>query len=136
VAERPQIKALREPGDPLAKARLAGRYGAEALVRLYPIYRAFEQAAAAEPELREAWRDYQRRRRTDVRQLVQAMADAGELRSGLSVERATDTLWALIGWHPVALLVEELGWSRAQIARWLEDLLVTLITGPAPTAKR
>jgi AcrR family transcriptional regulator len=136
VAERSQIQPLLGPGDARAKAGLAARYGAEALVRLYPIYRAFEQATG-EPELREAWRDYQHRRRTDVHRIVQALSDDGSLRSGLDVETATDSLWALIGWHPIALLVEERGWTQAQISGWLEDVFLTLLTdGSAPPTVR
>lgn len=96
--------------------------------------RAFEHAAATDPALREAWRDYQRRRRADVRRLVRAVA--GGLRPGLSVERATDTLWALLGWHPVALLVEERGWGQTQLTRWLEETLMALLGPPRHDASR
>ena len=130
LAGRPPMRALLASSDPAAQARLAARLGAPMLLRLYPIYRAFEQAAAAEPTLREAWRAYQRRRRLDVKRVVRAVADAGGLRPGLSVERATDTLWALVGWHPVALLVEERGWGEAQLTRWLEDIFGALL-GPS-----
>jgi len=130
MADRPEMRALLAADDPEAQARLAAQLGAPTLLRLYPIYRAFEQAAATDSALHDAWRDYQRRRRSDVRRVVRAVADAGGLRPGLSVERATDTLWALIDWHPVALLVEERGWGQAQLVRWLEDILVTLL-GPA-----
>jgi AcrR family transcriptional regulator len=130
LADRPQIQALLAARDPQAQARLAARFAAPALLRLYPIYRAFEQAAPTQPELRHTWRDYQRRRRTDVHMFIRTVADAGGLRPGLSVERATDTLWALISWHPVALLVEERGWDQSQLTHWLEDIFVALL-GPA-----
>jgi AcrR family transcriptional regulator len=129
LADRPEMRALLAAPDPDAVVRRAARLGARMLLRLYPIYRAFEQAAGTEPALREAWRDYQRRRRTDTRNVVRALAGAGGLRPGLSVERATDTLWALVGWHPIALLVEERGWSEAQLTRWLEDVFVALVAG-------
>src|SRR5579859_7340409 len=130
VAQRPGMRALLAEPDARTQARLAGRLGAATLLRLYPVYRAFEQAAGAEPVLREAWREYQRRRRSDVRLLVKAVADAGNLRAGLTVEQATDTVWALLGWHPVALLVEERGWGTAKLTRWIEDLFVTLLCEP------
>ena len=133
LADRPEMRAILAAGDPQALARLAARLGARMLLRLYPIYRAFEQAAGTDPALREAWRDYQHRRRTDTRKVVRAVADLGGLRSGLSVERATDTLWALVGWHPVALLVEERGWGEAQLTRWLEDTFVALLGVTAAT---
>jgi AcrR family transcriptional regulator len=127
LLQRPEVRAMVAERDPAVQARLAGRIGAATLLRLYPIFRAFEQASAAEPELGEHWRTYQRRRRADTRVIVKAMADAGHLRAGLSVEAATDTLWALLSWNPIALLVEERGWSRARIARWIEELFVNLL---------
>jgi hypothetical protein len=33
----------------------------------------------------------------------------------------------LLSWNPIALLVEERGWSRARIARWIEELFVNLL---------
>jgi AcrR family transcriptional regulator len=136
VADRPEMRALLATRGPREQARLAARLGAPTLLRLYPIYRAFEHAAATDPALREAWRDYQRRRRADVRRLVRAVADAGGLRPGLSVERATDTLWALLGWHPVALLVEERGWGQTQLTRWLEETFMALLGPPRHDASR
>jgi AcrR family transcriptional regulator len=127
LLQRPPMQALLAEGDPAVQARRAGRIGADTLLRLYPLYRAFEQAAAAEPELTEHWRDYQRRRRADIRVIVKAIAGAGNLRAGLTVDGATDTLWALVTWNPIALLVEERGWSRARIARWIEELFVSLL---------
>ena len=118
VAERPAFRALRTADDPAKQIRLAARYGAAALIRLYPIYRAFEQATAAEPALKEHWRHYQRRRRTDLNQLAEAMH---------APEGAVDTVWALLTWHPVALLVEERGWTESQVAQWLADLLTKLL---------
>lgn len=135
VADRPQVRALVDADDPAEGFAQAARFGAETLVRLYPIYRAFEQAVAAEPALREPWRDYQQRRRSDLRPLVVALDRAGRLRRGLSVERAIDTVWALVTWHTVALLVEEGGWGRKELAPWLEDLLTTLLTEPGHSGR-
>jgi AcrR family transcriptional regulator len=115
VADRPAVREVLDAPDAATQAALAARFGAESLLRLYPIYRAFEQAAATDPALREHWRDYQRRRRADVRRVVQAVEAAGRLRPGLTVERATDTIWALVTWHAVALLVEERGYSRRRL---------------------
>lgn len=131
MADRPQVRALVDADDPARSFAEVARFGAETLLRLYPIYRAFEQAVAAEPALREPWRDYQHRRRSDMRQLVVALDTAGRLRPGLSIEQAIDTVWALVTWHPVALLVEEGGWGREELAPWLEDLLTTLLTRPS-----
>ncbi|WP_432824801.1 TetR family transcriptional regulator [Dactylosporangium sp. CA-092794] len=106
----------------------------EALLRRYPLLRAFEEAAAAEPVLREPWRRHERHRRAEVKRLVRAAAEAGRLRPGLTVGRATDTLWALVTWHAVALLVEQRGWSRAKLTAWLEQQVDAVLSGPAAPA--
>jgi hypothetical protein len=49
------------------------------------------------------------------------------LRPGLTRKRATETVWALLTWHPVARLVEECGWTQEHLIEWLEDLLSTLV---------
>src|SRR3954452_23686911 len=49
---------------------------AGALLRRYPVERAFEEAAQAEPVLREAWRRHERGRRAGLKALVRAAADA------------------------------------------------------------
>lgn len=130
LADRPEMREFFAARDPRAQARLMARLGAPTLLRLYPIYRAFEQAAATDPALHEAWREYQQRRRTDTERVVRAVADAGGLRPGLSVERATDTLWALVGWHAVALLVEERGWDQDRLTGWLEEVFASLLGLP------
>ena len=91
---------------------LGAAFGAPMLLRLYPLYRAFEQAAGVDPQIAERWREYQQRRREDVRRLVEAVEAVAPLRPGLHYDRATDSLWALMTWHPVALLVEERGVGR------------------------
>ena len=45
----------------------------------------------------------------------------------MDIDRATDTLWALIGWHPIALLVEQRGWTEEQIQSWIEDIFVAIL---------
>jgi TetR/AcrR family transcriptional regulator, regulator of autoinduction and epiphytic fitness len=52
------------------RIRLTAELGARSLLRLFPIYRAFEQAAATDPVVHERWREYQQRRRDDVQALV------------------------------------------------------------------
>jgi AcrR family transcriptional regulator len=133
LADRPDARALLQATDPREQVERAAALGAALLLRLYPLYRAFEQATAAEPELSNAWHDYQQRRRADVTRVVDAVRRTGGLRPGLTPEKAVDTVWALITWHPVALLVEERAWGAAELTEWLRDLLATLLLPPATT---
>jgi AcrR family transcriptional regulator len=127
LVERPELQALLSATTPSDMARLGAALGAPLLLRLYPLYRAFEQAAGTDPQVAVLWKAYQERRRQDVRTVVLAAEGVTSLRPGLDTERATDTLWALIGWHPVALLVEERGWTPEDIQSWIEDLLTVVL---------
>jgi AcrR family transcriptional regulator len=109
---------------------LGAAMGAPMLSRLYPLYRAFEQAASTDAQIAALWKEYQQRRRHDVLLVVRSVEKGSGLRPGLDTERATDVLWALIGWHPVALLVEERGWTSGQIQLWIEELLTLILLGP------
>lgn len=132
LADRPALQAVIDAGDAHRAARLGAALGAPMLIRLYPLYRAFEQAAGLDPQLADRWREYQERRRQDLRRVVQAVEAVAPLRPGLDIDRATDSLWALMTWHPVALLVEERGWDEAGIRRWIEDTVVAVLVGDPP----
>ncbi len=130
LLERPQAQAVLTAATARDAVTLGAAMGAPMLLRLYPLYRAFEQAAATDAQIAALWKEYQRRRRHEVLLVVRSVKKESGLRPGLDTERATDVLWALIGWHPVALLVEERGWTSGQIQLWIEELLTLILLGP------
>jgi AcrR family transcriptional regulator len=90
-----------------------------------PMIWAFADAAAGDPEIAQAWAEYEQRRRTDVRALVGALEPW--LRSDLDVERATDIYWAFFSDAPARSLIRGLGWTVEQIADLLTDALRRLL---------
>ncbi len=130
LLERPQAQAVLTAATARDAVTLGAAMGAPMLLRLYPLYRAFEQAAATDAQIAALWKKYQQRRRHEVLLVVRSVKKESGLRPGLDTERATDVLWALIGWHPVALLVEERGWTSGQIQLWIEELLTLILLGP------
>ncbi len=130
LLERPQAQAVLTAATARDAVTLGAAMSAPMLLRLYPLYRAFEQAAATDAQIAALWKEYQRRRRHEVLLVVRSVKKESGLRPGLDTERATDVLWALIGWHPVALLVEERGWTSGQIQLWIEELLTLILLGP------
>jgi AcrR family transcriptional regulator len=130
LLERQQAQAVLTAATARDAVTLGAAMGARMLLRLYPLYRAFEQAAATDAQIAALWKEYQRRRRHEVLLVVRSVEKESGLRPGLDTERATDVLWALIGWHPVALLVEERGWTSGQIQLWIEELLTLILLGP------
>lgn len=87
---------------------------------------AFEDAAAADPDTAELWRQAEGRRREDYRRFVAALAAIGPLREGVDVESATDGLWAIVtprlGQHLIAL-----GWPTEQSAAWISQAVSALL---------
>lgn len=130
MADRPEFRAIVDASDPREQVEHLAATATTVLLRLYPLYRAFEQATATEPALKASWEDFQQRRRTDVARIVHAMSAVSPLRSGLTEQRAVDTLWALLTWHPVALLVDQRGWTSDELEDWLRDVLSALLLPP------
>jgi AcrR family transcriptional regulator len=126
LADRPQLQHLLTARDAAGRRQLA-ELAADTLLRLYPIYRAFEQAAATDAVLHEHWREYQRRRRADVARLTHRATEANAEPPGRAHEWLVDALWALLTWHAVALLVDERGYTRDELVEWLDQVLGALL---------
>jgi len=90
-----------------------------------PILQVFAGAAAGDPEIAEAWAEYERRRLSDQRIMIAAFEP--ELRDGLDVERATDIAWGIFTHAPVANLIGVRGWTLEQYADFLVDAVERLL---------
>src|SRR4051812_46143319 len=103
-----------------AVRELVLRYVPEAV----PILQVFAGAAAGDPEIAEAWTEYERRRLSDQRIMIGSFEP--ELRDGLDVERATDIAWGVFTHAPVANLIGVRGWTLEQYADFLVDAVERL----------
>ena len=89
----------------------------DVLRRVAPIDEIVRSVAASDPEIAELQDELERRRRSDLRGLVQLLAEAGRLR--VSIEDAVDLWWALgHSTGPYRSLTVDRGWSdrRARAA--------------------
>ena len=66
-----------------------------------------------------------RHRRQALAILVDGLADRGALAAGLSRQRAVDRAWMLTGVEIYLAATDGCGWSDADYATWLADLLVS-----------
>jgi len=66
LLERQQAQAVLTAATARDAVTLGAAMGAPMLLRLYPLYRAFEQAAAKDAQIAALWKEYQQRRRHDV----------------------------------------------------------------------
>lgn len=89
----------------------------DVLRRVAPIDEIVRSVAASDPEIAELQSKLERRRRNDLRGMVQLLAEAGSLR--VSVDHAVDQWWAMgHSTGPYRSLTVDRGWShrRAQAA--------------------
>jgi hypothetical protein len=90
--------------------------------------RVFADAAGGDPEIAEAWAEYERRRHQDTRVLIGSFALW--LRAGLNVDRANDIFWGLFSHVPVDNLVRVRGWNLDEFADLLADAVDRLLLEP------
>ncbi len=90
-----------------------------------PMLRAFETAAAADPDLRDVWTDYESRRYADMRALTVMFGPW--LRPGLDVDTATDIWWATFGLETTDRLLRDRGWPAERFADWFADAVDRLL---------
>jgi AcrR family transcriptional regulator len=109
-------------GDKLAAAREMARTYIPLTI---PMIRVFADAAPGDPEVAEAWAEYERRRHQDARVLIGAFEPW--LRADLDVERATDVFWGLFSHVPVDNLMRVRGWSLDEYADFLVDAVERLL---------
>ncbi|HEY6296219.1 MAG TPA: hypothetical protein VIX15_11190 [Streptosporangiaceae bacterium] len=58
--------------------------------------------------------------------LIEHLAAAGLLRTGLTGQEAADTVWA-VNSEVYQLMTETRGWTAPQYQRWLADTLIRLL---------
>jgi AcrR family transcriptional regulator len=111
------LDVLAEP-DPARKLRLNARNSRLGKLRIAPLAEVIRGAAPADPEIAALWGRINTEYRANQEAVVRSLAEAGALRAGLDVERATDILWTLN--HPGTwqLLVVQRGWSPEDYERW------------------
>ncbi|MGY1600771.1 TetR/AcrR family transcriptional regulator [Geodermatophilus sp. SYSU D00815] len=125
LAQRDLFVRLLEAPDRAGKLAAARDLTRFYVPMVIPVVVVFAAAAAGDPEIAEAWREYERRRLEDNRLLVGAFEPW--LRDGLDVDRATEVFWGLFSHEPVVNLVQVRGWSLEQYADFLVDAVERLL---------
>ena len=122
VAEqRAHVAALRAEPDPVVKLAIYARAVRETQQRLAPLFLAFRDASATEPEALEVWQDISSRRATNMRKFVRDLQATGRLRPDLSVNDAADIVWATNSSELYVMLTVERRWTPKRFERFLTD---------------
>ena len=123
LLERPWMDEVRAEPDPRRMVALWVRGGRDIFVRVAPIMAVVRDAAALDHEVAEQWRTNEQQRLVAFGTFAQLLADRGALAPGMSVDEATDIVFALNSIEVYLLLTVRRGWTPARWARWLVSAL-------------
>ena len=122
-----QIRAATDPRDRLRLVAELTRRAYEASV---PEFELMRSAAAIAPEIAEAARQVESRRRANQGRLIGSLREQDALRNDLAPDHATDIVWALTGYDLYRALVVEQHWPAEQYQNWLASTLAGNLLNP------
>jgi AcrR family transcriptional regulator len=129
VADRPEMRAAREEGDPRAAIAGTVAYLTDLLERAGDLIMVSVEAADADPDMRAAAEAGARATHEVYLALTTALGDRGVLRPGLDAGTAADILYALGSPHMHQLLRRHRRWSADGYRAWLERVLIGELLG-------
>jgi len=132
LSEREEWKAVQRQQEPRAAIRAFAQANRTILDRIGAVWAVLHDAARVDPDLRSLERLSQQQRYSDLRVVAQTLESLGPLRSGLSVDKAADTIWAIASPDLFLQLVAERGWHADDYEEWLGDMLEAALL-PQPT---
>ena len=121
--ERPWVRQLGTEPDAHEVVGICIRNSRVNFERVAPIMTIVRDAAANDPDMAAQWEVDAQQRLTAHRVLAQRLGDLQALRPRLSVEEATDIIYALISLELYILLTTERGWTPAHWECWVNDIV-------------
>jgi AcrR family transcriptional regulator len=126
-------RAIRDERDQRRQLRMFAREMADVSARTRPIYEVLRAASAAEPDVADVFAEMERYRLAQMRQLAGWFARRGSMK--VSLDRAGHILFALASPDVGRLLCDVIGWSQAQHAAWLEEMLTCALLPDTDSAR-
>lgn len=118
--------AYAEP-DPRRQLRLAAQVIRTIQERDADILDLLWQAGGGDPDLAAVWRQSHQQQLNRQGSLMGLLAQKDALKPGLTVEAATDILWAVSSPEVYRLLVRVRGWTPQRFEEWLAETATTLL---------
>ena len=120
------LDAVRAEPDQRRRLRLMGDATRDVMRRVAPLDEVVRAVATSDPEIAELQREQDAQRLRDIRQLVELLAEAGDLR--VPVRQAADLMWALGRSTGLYLsLTVDRGWSHQRAFDALNDALARVL---------
>lgn len=116
-------RQMERAADPRQKLAMFARIHREICEREAGLFAVLETAAAVDPDIEPLLRDKERFRYQDQARVARSLGRRGQLRTGLSVRKASDIIWALASERVYLALVHDRGWSLGEYEEWLTDQL-------------
>jgi AcrR family transcriptional regulator len=129
LLDRPEPKAIFDDPDPVRRLRGMAGYVVRINTRVMPLWRVFEQAAAADAQVASEYADLITRMHSEIRDALAVLAERGDLRTDRSADELADLLWLLVLPDQYFRLCEQSGWSVERYATWLAESMLDLLMG-------
>jgi AcrR family transcriptional regulator len=130
ISAQQLIEELRATPDPSRKLALVVQISRQAFEPMVSAMDLLRTASAVAPELADLEQQIETRRRQRQARLISALHKQGVLRRDLSMEKATDILWALTSYDFYRKLVVEQRWESEHFEQWLAQLLIGQLLQP------
>jgi hypothetical protein len=127
LLDRPEPKAILGDPDPVRRLRSIAAFVTGINTRVIPLWRAFEQAAAADPQIAAEYADLIIRMRGELRETLTVFAERGDLREDRPIDELADLLWLLVLPDQYFRLCQQAGWSVERYGAWLAGSMLDLL---------
>jgi AcrR family transcriptional regulator len=130
VATSSRWREMERATDPREKLAMFARIHREICDREAAIFMVLETAAAVEPEIKPLLCEKEQLRYEDQARVARSLGRRGLLRTGLSIRKASDIIWALASERIYLALVQDRGWAVEDFEVWLTDQLAAALLAP------
>lgn len=127
LLDRPEPKAILDDPDPVRRLRGTAAFVTGINTRVTPLWRVFEQAAAADTQIATEYAALITRMRSELRDTLTMLAGRGGLRADRPIDELADLLWLLALPDQYFRLCEQAGWNVERYGAWLADSMLDLL---------
>jgi AcrR family transcriptional regulator len=126
LADRPEAQRILAETDPDALLRAQADFFVVTTLRVLPLWPAMVAGAATDPACAEVLAFFDRGRLEGPGEIVDVLADRGQLRTGLSRRKGKEAMYLLTNPNVIHDALAH-GWTRRELQRWLGDCLAAVL---------
>lgn len=123
LLDRPFVKQTDTEPDQRQQIQMFAEQIWNVMGRMAPIFEVMRTAAKTEADIAEMRSNMLHERQQGMAYFVRSVMAHGSLRQELSVEEATDIIFALSSGEMFTVFTSDLGWSGEKYVKWLTDAL-------------